>query len=182
MSAKTALERANALLRLRGQGATIESLRQMADIYGDDNSLAPYQFVTEKFQGAKAITAFGGYAVFKGLMTDEQVYAQRDVFGADYSVLDFTLPADQFKAQIDALEADSIIASNAEATRNKSLGITVGKQITSVAKLVDDINPSDMAVASQVSLATLDKAIERLSTLRDYKRVVVENARELQAV
>ena len=114
-------------------------------------------------------------------MTDEQVYAQRDVFGADWSALDFNLPADPFKAQIDALEADIIRVSNAEASRNKSLGITVGKQITSVAKLVDDINPSDMAVASKVSLATLDKAIERLTTLRDYTQVVVE-ARELQAV
>jgi hypothetical protein len=178
----SAIEKGQALLRLRGAGATIESIRQMSNIYGEDSNLVPTAFVTDKFQSAKAITAFGGYAVFKGLMTDEQVYAQRDVFGADYSVLDFTLPADQFKAQIDALETDSIIASNAEATRNKSLGITVGKQITSVAKLVDDINPSDMAVASQVSLATLDKAIERLTTLRDYKRVVVESARELQAV
>jgi hypothetical protein len=154
----------------------------MANIYGEDSNLAPYAFVTEKFQGAKAITAFGGYAVFKGLMTDEQAYAQRDVFATDYAVVDFTLPADPFKAQIDALEADLIRVSTAEASRNKSLGITVGKQISSVAKLVDDINPSDMAVASQVSLAALDKAIERLTTLRDYKRVVVESARELQAV
>jgi hypothetical protein len=170
----SAIEKGQALLRLRGAGATIESIRQMSNIYGEDSNLAPYAFVTQKFEGAKAITAFGGYAVFKGLMTDEQAYAQRDVFATDYAVVDFTLPADQFKKQIDALEQDSLLSSVQEAHREKALGITIGKQVTSLCKVANDINASDMAVASQVTIAALNSAIERLTTLRDYAPVVVD--------
>jgi hypothetical protein len=175
----SAIEKGQALLRLRGAGATIESIRQMADIYGQDSNLAPYAFVTQKFEGAKAITAFGGYAVFKGLMTDEQAYAQRDVFATDYAVVDFTLPAEPFKAQINALEKDALLSDSETARREKSLGITIGKQVTTVCKNVDDINASDMAVASEVTKDNLNKAIERLIALRDYKPVVV-NAKVLQ--
>jgi hypothetical protein len=170
----SAIEKGQALLRLRGAGATIESIRQMSNIYGEDSALAPYAFVTQKFEGAKAITAFGGYAVFKGLMTDEQAYAQRDVFAVDYATVDFTLPADQFKKQIDALEQDSLLSDANTAHREKALGITIGKQITSLCKVANDINASDMAVASQVTIAALNSAIERLTTLRDYSPVVVD--------
>jgi hypothetical protein len=175
----SAIEKGQALLRLRGAGATIESIRQMADIYGQDSNLAPYAFVTQKFEGAKAITAFGGYAVFKGLMTDEQVYAQRDVFATDYAVVDFTLPAEPFKAQINALEKDTLLSDSETARREKSLGITIGKQINTVCKNVDDINASDMAVASEVTKDNLNRAIERLIAIRDYSPVVV-NAKVLQ--
>jgi hypothetical protein len=170
----SAIEKGQALLRLRGAGATIESIRQMANIYGEDSNLAPYAFVTQKFEGAKAITAFGGYAVFKGLLTDEQAYAQRDVFAADYAAVDFTLPADQFKAQINALEQDALLSDANTAHREKSLGITIGKQITSLCKVAGDINASDMAVASEVTKHNLNQAIERLITLRDYSPVVVD--------
>jgi len=93
-----AKEKGSALLRLRGAGATVESIRQMADIYGEDDTLRPNYFVTQKFESAKAITAFGGYALFKGLMTDELIYAQRDVFGAEYLNIDYTLSPVAFKA------------------------------------------------------------------------------------
>jgi hypothetical protein len=179
----SAIEKGYALLRLRGAGATIESIRQMSNIYGEDSNLVPTAFVTDKFQSAKAITAFGGYAVFKGLMTDEQVYEQRDVFGEDYSALDFTLPADQFKKHIDALEQDSLIATVQEAQRKKSLGITVGEQATKVCKSAYDIKVSDMASASLVTIANIEAAIKHLQSLVNYKPVVVketETAKVLQ--
>lgn len=169
----SAIEKGYALLRLRGAGATIESIRQMSDIYGQDSDLAPYAFITQKFEGAKAITAFGGYALFKGLMTDEQVYAQRDVFAVDYESIDFTLPAEQFKKQVNALEADALLSAANTAAQEKSLGVTIGKQVTALCKASADINASDMAVASEVTKYNLNKAIERLIALRDYKTVVV---------
>jgi hypothetical protein len=171
----SAIERAQALLRLRGAGATIESIRQMSNFYGEDSSLVPTAFVfLDKFKGAKAITAFGGYAVFKGLMTDEQVYAQRDVFGDDYESLDFTLNADNFKKHIDALEADTILANANEARRKDALGITVNESSIKVGEVVRDINVSDMAKASLVTRANLESARDHLNTLLNYQAVVVE--------
>ena len=180
----SAIERAQALLRLRGAGATIESIRQMSDFYGEDSSLAPTAFTSlDKFKGAKAITAFGGYALFKGLMTDEQVYAQRDVFGDDYESLDFTLPADKFRALIDALEADTILADATEARRKKSLGITANESSVKIGKVVREINVSDMAVASLVTRANLESARDHLNNLLNYKSVVVpETAKVLQTI
>lgn len=174
----SALEEGFKVLRLRGSGATLESLRQMSSIYALDSKVVPTAFVTPKFESAKAITAFGGYAVFKGLMTEEQAYAQRDVFGDDYSVIDFTLPADQFKAQINSLEQDTLLTVSQDAKRDKDLGITIGKQITSLCKSVKDINNSDMVVASEVTKHNLNTVIERLITLRDYSPVVA-NAKVL---
>lgn len=179
----SALEKGFALLRLRGSGATLESLRQMSNIYADDSKIVPTAFVTPKFEGAKAITAFGGYALFKGLMTDEQVYAQRDVFGNDYSVIDFTLPASAFKEQINALDNSRIVGVATQAKEDKALGVTVNKQSVALLKVAQDISVADIASASLITLNNLDKAIEILTTLRSHRAViVVETAKVLQTV
>lgn len=167
-----AIEKGHALLRLRGAGATIESIRQMAGIYGEDTSLTPHLFVTQKFEPAKAITAFGGYAVFNGLMTDEQVYEQRDVFGEDYSSLDFSLSPEAFKSSVDALEAVAIDEADNEARKNRNLGITVGQDVTRLFKTAQRIKPTDMSRASLVTVANLTGVRDYINSLLEYDSVV----------
>ena len=177
-----AKEKGSALLRLRGAGATVESIRQMADIYGEDETLRPNYFVTQKFESAKAITAFGGYALFKGLMTDELIYASRDVFGAEYLNIDYTLSPVAFKAQIDALENLMVLEARDKASENGRLGVTIGDAVTSVNKAIGKINRSDMAVASEVTKHNLRLAISTLQSLLGDNTLDVEVARELQTV
>ena len=178
-----AKEKGSALLRLRGAGATVESIRQMADIYGEDDTLLPNYFVTQKFESAKAITAFGGYALFKGLMTDELIYASRDVFGAEYLNIDYTLSPVAFKAQIDALEALQIQEASEKVALENTLGVTIGNAVTSVNKAIGKIKPSDMAVASEVTKHNMRLAISTLQSLLGESNLqVFLKAKELETV
>jgi hypothetical protein len=154
----------------------------MADIYGEDDTLRPNYFVTQKFESAKAITAFGGYALFKGLMTDELIYAQRDVFGAEYLNLDYSLSPVAFKAQVDALEALQIQEASDKASKERSLGVTIGDVVTSIGKKINQINKSDMAVASEVTKHNMRLAISTLQSLLGEDTFQVEVAKELQTV
>jgi hypothetical protein len=115
-------------------------------------------------------------------MTDELIYASRDVFGAEYLNIDYTLSPVAFKAQIDALEALQIQEASEKASLERSLGVTVGDAVTSVNKAIGKIKSSDMAVASEVTKHNMRLAISTLQSLLGENTLQVVVAKELETV
>ena len=158
-----AKERGSAILAMRGKGATQESIRQMSGIYADDATLMPHTYVTDKFESAKAITAFGGYIVNTYGLTPEAVFTQREAIANHYLDLDFGLDYDEFVAALNAYEAqDTAKVANKDA-RDKALGLTTNKAAVKI---------SDMAKASLLTRDILERAAERINTLLAYKSPV----------
>lgn len=168
-----AKERGSAILAMRGKGATQESIRQMGDIYADDVTLMPHTYVTDKFESAKAITAFGGYIVFKYNLTPEAVFTQREAIANHYLDLDFGLDAGSFIDALNAFEAQDTIKTNTENARQKALGLTTNKTSVSVLEAVSKITVSDMSRASLVTRDNLEQTVARIQTLLAYKSPVV---------
>lgn len=168
-----AKERGTAILAMRGKGATQESIRQMGDIYADDVTLMPHTYVTDKFESAKAITAFGGYIVFKYNLTPEAVFASREAIANHYLDLDFGLDAGSFIDALNAYEAQDTIKTNTENARQKALGLTTNKTSVSVLEAVSKITVSDMSRASLVTRDNLEQTVARIQTLLAYKSPVV---------
>lgn len=168
-----AIEQGLAILALRGKGATENSVKQMAAVYTLDDDLTPDQFVTAKFEPAKAITAFGGYAVHKGLATSEQVINQRDVFGEKYALLDFDLTKDAFSDLVDSLGAVIITDTQAEARKNKANGNFATLKVNAILKALSELTPSLMGPTSQATKDALAGAGERARYLATANVVAV---------
>jgi hypothetical protein len=168
-----AIEKAHALLALRGKGATLESVKQMSNIYAEDTDITPDVFVTPKFEAAKAITAFGGYAVYLGLATEEQVINQREVYGEKYSSLDFSLEKDAFSDSVDVL-ALAILTSTAEETRkDKANGNFATVKVNALLKIISVLTPTLLAPTSTATKDALRAGAKRILHLLDYQVVSV---------
>ena len=168
-----AKERGSAILAMRGKGATQESIRQMSGIYADDATLMPHTYVTDKFESAKAITAFGGYIVFNYDLTPEAVFASREAIANHYLDLDFGLDQADFVDALNAYEAQDTAKVASTTARNKALGLTTNKTSVSVLDAVSKITVSDMTRASLVTRDNLERAVARIQTLLAYKSPVV---------
>ena len=167
-----AKERGDDILAMRGKGATQESIRQMGNIYADDVTLMPHTYVTDKFEAAKAITAFGGYIVFKYNLTPEAVFTQREAIANHYLDLDFGLDKANFVDALNVYEAqDTKKVANKDA-RDKALGLTTNKAAKTIADTANSISVSDMAKASLLTRDILERAAERIATLLAYKSPV----------
>jgi hypothetical protein len=168
-----AKERGSAILAMRGKGATQESIRQMSGIYADDVTLMPHTYVTDKFESAKAITAFGGYIVNTYGLTPEAVFTQREAIANHYLDLDFSLDYDDFVAALNAYEAQDTAKVADTTARNTALGLTTNKTSVSVLEAVSKITVSDMSRASLVTRDNLERAAERIAVLLAHKSPVV---------
>ena len=174
-----AIEKAHALLALRGKGATQESVKQMANIYFEDTDITPDVFVTPKFEAAKAITAFGGYAVYLGLATDEQVINQREVYGESYSSLDFSLEKDAFHDLVDSLAASMVATSNEEARKQKANGNFATVKVNALLKILGLLTRSNMEPTSKATKDALAGAKVRIDyLLSPVEASVVVSAKE----
>lgn len=167
-----AKERGSAILAMRGKGATQESIRQMSGIYADDATLMPHTYVTDKFESAKAITAFGGYIVNTYGLTPEAVFTQREAIANHYLDLDFGLDYDEFVAALNAYEAQDTAKVADKDAREKALGLTTNKAAVKINDTVNGITVSDMAKASLLTRDILERAAERINTLLAYKSPV----------
>jgi hypothetical protein len=168
-----AKERGTAILAMRGKGATQESIRQMSMTYADDASIMPHDYVTDKFEAAKAITAFGGRIVFQYNLTPEAVFTQREQIANHYLDLDFSLDAGSFIDALNAFEAQDTIKTNTENARKVALGLTTNKTSVSILDAVSKITVADISRASLVTRDNLEQAIARMQYLLAYKSPVV---------
>ena len=174
-----AYEKAQALLALRGKGATSESLKQMANIYVEDTDLTPDAFVTPKFEAAKAITAFGGYALYLGLATEEQVINQREVYGESYSSLDFSLEKDAFHDLVDGLAASIIAATNDKARTERKNGNFATVKVNALLKILGVLTRTNLEPTSQATKDALAGAGVRIAYLTSKEEVVVKVKEEV---
>lgn len=168
-----AYEKAQALLALRGKGATLESVKQMANIYAEDTDITPDAFVTPKFEAAKAITAFGGYAVYLGLATEEQVINQREVYGESYSSLNFALEKDAFSDLVDGLAVAIISTTNEQARKDKANGNFATVKVNALLKILGMLTKSNVEPTSQATKDALAGAKVRIDYLLSPSEAVV---------
>jgi len=175
-----AYEKAQALLALRGKGATLESVKQMANIYSEDTDLTPDAFVTPKFEAAKAITAFGGYAVYLGRATEEQVINQREVYGEKYAYLDFSLEKDAFHDLVDGLASSIITADNEKARTDKQNGNFATVKANALLKIINTLTPSLLAPTSKATKDALRAGARQVLSMLDLleKEVVKPEVKE----
>lgn len=164
-----AKERGSDILAMRGKGGTQASIQQMSDVYASDVTLMPHTYVTDKFESAKAITAFGGYIVFKYGITADVVLTQREAIAIHYSDLDFSLGKADFVDALNAYEAQDTAKVVNKDARDKALGLTTNKTAVKISEGVDSITSSDMARASLLTRDILERSRDRINTLLAYK-------------
>ena len=174
-----AIEKGHALLALRGKGATLESVKQMSNIYAEDTDITPDAFVTPNFEAAKAITAFGGYAIYLGLATPEQVINQRDVYGEKYSSLDFAQEKDAFQDTVDTLAI--VVDTDTEVRKNKANGNFATVKVNALLKIISVLTPSLLAPTSTATKDALRAGAQRILRLLDTQVVSVPQEEEVKA-
>ena len=177
----TAIDKGHALLALRGKGATLESVKQMSNIYAEDTDITPDAFVTPNFEAAKAITAFGGYAIYLGLATPEQVINQRDVYGEKYSSLDFAQEKDAFQDTVDTLALAIVVDTDTEVRKNKANGNFATVKVNALLKIISVLTPSLLAPTSTATKDALRAGAQRILRLLDTQVVSVPQEQEVKA-